>query len=115
MKNIGARPVLAPSVMDTSISCSISSKLMGPCRLWPVRLRPIVTGIEPLLDELPSEGSGAELLVLARLPVMIGPKISFAILKYGALLFPVDIWNGPTEKSLKTPRMYCDSSWSPSF
>lgn len=61
MKNIGARPVLAPSVIDTSISCSISSKLMGPCRLWPGRRRPRVTGIEPLLDELPSEGSGAEL------------------------------------------------------
>lgn len=58
------------------------------------------------------------LLVLAnppRLPVMIGPKISLAILKYGVLLLPEDIWNGPIEKSLKTPRMNCDSSCSSAF
>lgn len=130
MKNIGARPpVLAPSVMETRISCRISSKFIGPCRLWLLLLPPFAW-FDPLLLELPSDGSlllqfnKLEKLhnidskikhllepIPPRLPVIMGPKISFAILKYGVLLFPDDIWNGPIVKSFKTPRII-DSSWS---
>lgn len=134
MKNIGARPVFAPSVIETSISWRISSKLIGPGRLVPRgRGRPKVAACPTLLLELPSspfvlqyhnchrmmspQHKNIYLLVLAkppRLPVMMGPKISFAILKYGVLLLP-DTWNGPIEKSLKTPRMNCWSSCSSEF
>lgn len=105
----------------------MSSKFIGPCRLCPPLRRPPLAWLPA---EFPSAGSleitnhgqlllrwilivKSHLLVLAkppRLPVIIGPKISFAILKYGVLLFPDVNWNGPP-KSLKTPRIV-KSSWS---